>query len=147
MRKIGLLTILIYFIQTVQSNYGNTTTTKTTNETNQLKLDNLVLVDTLAYIKSGNINALSWCLRSRPTASNTTVPFHQNYLLVAASVTTFQVWNGTKTRNNQSDATAIKWDIIQLIQSENVAHAVAFSPNGKWLALGSQNTQKYSCVR
>lgn len=98
MRKIGLLTLLIYLIQTVHGNDNNTLTT--TNELFQLKLDDLVLVNALAYNKSGNINALSWSLTYLPNASNATLQYQtQYYLLVAASVTTFQVWNGTIVRS------------------------------------------------
>ena len=145
MRKIGLFTLLIYLIRTVHSNDGSTstatttTTTTTTNETQPLKLDDLVLVATLAYNKTGNIKSLSWKFNRRTSASNTTttgVHHYHHYSLVAASVTTFQVWNGIQQfDNNQSDA-SIDWDIVQLIPSKSIASAVAFSPNGKWLALG-----------
>ena len=146
MRNVGLLALLIYLIGILYSSGENTTTT---NEAQyEIKLDDLVLLDTLAYIKSGNINALSWSLRYQQTASNTT-QLHNHYpatyfVIVAASVTTFQVWNGTtittssnnKNDTNSSSDSIINWGIVQLIPSSNVAHAVAFSPNGKWLALG-----------
>lgn len=136
MRKIGLFTLLIHLIRTVHSNDGNSTTTTTaTNATHPLKLDDLVLVATLAYNKSGNINSLSWNFNRRTSSSNTTVHYH-HYHLVAASVMTFQVWNGIQRDNNQSDV-SIVWDIVQLIPSKDIAHAVAFSPNGKWVALGT----------
>ena len=147
MRKIGLLTLLIYLIQTVHGNDNNTLTT--TNELFQLKLDDLVLVNTLAYNKSGNINALSWSLTYLPNASNATLQYQtQYYLLVAASVTTFQVWNGTIVRSegkNQSEFSITQWNIAQLIPSTNIAHAVAVSPNGKWMALGMYINSKSIC--
>ena len=134
MKKSILFALLIYLTRTVHSNDDDTTTTTTVNETNHRKLDDLGLVATLAYNKSGNINALSWSFDETSTASNTTEHYRQFYL-VAASVTTFQVWNEIELSNNQSDAST-KWNIEQLIPSRNIAHAVAFSPNRKWLALG-----------
>ena len=148
MRKIGLWVLLILnLIPTVHSNDDNAAITY---EAYPPKLHDLVLVDTLVYNKSGNINALAWSLTNVPTATNTSQNYHHpNYFLVAASVTTFQVWNGTiprKNDNNQSDASIIQWGIEQIIPSNNIGHAVAFSPNGKWLALGTYLEAETYCL-
>jgi hypothetical protein len=152
-RRINLVLVLLHIrialcIDANHSTIPVVSRNRNTTTASQLVVDDFVLVETLAYNKSGNINSLSW---SSTTTGTTTGPnpMLQVQILVAASVTTVQVWNGTTTtttapptmaRNDTDTATtttATKWNLVQRITSQNIVHAVAISPNRNYLAFGT----------
>jgi WD40 repeat protein len=93
------------------------------------------LVDTLCYNESGSIRSVSW---RRPSYNAS------SYQLVAASLSQTQVWNYT-----HGDGVSHQWELVHLmdffvvqpVNRSNVTavRAVSFSPNGKWLAIGTLN--------
>ena len=95
----------------------------------------VVLVDSLSYNESGNIHSLTW----RRTTGN--APSY-NYQLVAASLSTSQVWNYTAASGSNSSA----WKLDHILDffvvkplnksTETNVRAVSFSPNKRWLAIG-----------
>ena len=154
-----LLSIILYHIVVVRCENASATATTTLDK-------DLILTKTLTYNKSGNIHALSWSKRSRiptnpspPTSELNHSVIQYQYQLVAASVSTIQVWNITITKIRQTNSSSstlhnettndeIQYNLTNLInQSEidnntngttaSIIRALSFSSNGKWLASGT----------
>jgi WD40 repeat protein len=152
------------FIGKVLCEYATAAATTTTSA--QLIHMELVLVNTLANNQSGNIRSLTWSSRSllpTTTEGSTTPAVPYRYQLAAATSSTIQLWNSTTTTttipwtndDTTTDAAAAnnsiqQWEpVVDIFNAASVitnssngtiyaapVHAISFSPNGKWLAVG-----------
>jgi WD40 repeat protein len=150
------------FLGKVLCEYAAGTTTTTSA---QLVHMELVLVDTLPNNQSGNIRSLTWSSRSllsTTTEGSTTDAVPYRYQLAAAATSsTIQLWNSTTTTtipwtndDNTTDSAAAnnsiqQWEpVVDIFDAASITnssngtihaapvHAISFSPNGKWLAVG-----------
>jgi hypothetical protein len=100
------------------------------------KVDDWVLVDTLAYNKSGTIHSLSWRLgdNNNNNNNNSSSSSSSSSTLFAASVHSCQVWQQRVAGQHHHLMQRLPSNITS---SSSLVRAVAVSPDGKWLALGT----------
>ena len=123
-----LLILLLPHLPMVEP-YDQMSPNDTTVTTSTMRVDDWVLVDTLAYNKSGTIHSLSWRLGDNNNSSSSS---SSSSTLFAASVHSCQVWQQRVAGH----------DLMQqlpsnITSSSSLVRAVAVSPDGKWLAVGT----------